>query len=100
MHEEKFLGNTHNDTHCLVLVFILKVGIPTFGSEIRTRQVMFLGCFPGYFLHVYGLYMCSGVSVFPERKDQLDIYSYFGLNSTIYAQKYALWAIHVLIVHI
>jgi len=36
MHEEKILGNTHNNTHCLVLVSFLKVGIPLL--KINTLQ--------------------------------------------------------------
>jgi len=37
MHKEKILGNTPTNTTCLVLVFILKVGIPPLKINIFQR---------------------------------------------------------------
>jgi len=37
MHEENILGNTPNNTNCLVLKIILKVGIPLVKINIFQR---------------------------------------------------------------
>jgi len=36
MHEEKILGSTPNNTHCLVLVSFLKAGFPPLVSMVLT----------------------------------------------------------------
>jgi len=46
MHEEKILGNTPNNTYCLVLVLFFKVGIRTFSHENENEAIGIFGGFP------------------------------------------------------
>jgi len=57
-------GKHPKNTNCLVLDFILKVGvstrgIPTFQNETKTRQPVLLGHLPRFFLHAYGRYSAN-----------------------------------------
>jgi len=59
MHEEKIMGSTPKVPLVSFSFSLLKVGIPlvkrggipTFKNETKTRQVIFLGCVPGFLLH-------------------------------------------------